>query len=91
MGGVGLGSRLMSTLHDSLDTTGTEWMARGLCRAFDRDVFFPRDGHGVSVALKICRGCPVRTQCLAYALDQHIEYGIWGATSERERRRLAHL
>lgn len=79
----------MSTFTDVVDTESTSWMAQGRCRQVDRDVFFPRDGHGVSVALEICRRCPVRAQCLAYAIDQHIEHGIWGGTSERERRRLA--
>ncbi|MGH9301818.1 MAG: WhiB family transcriptional regulator, partial [Acidimicrobiales bacterium] len=51
--------------------------------------FFPSDGVGVEVARHICAECPVRTPCLEYALDNHIDHGVWGGTSERERRRIA--
>ena len=37
-------------------------------------------------AREFCRTCPVRTECLAHALDQRIEFGVWGGTTERERR-----
>jgi WhiB family redox-sensing transcriptional regulator len=36
----------------------------------------------------ICRGCPVRTECLADALDNRHEFGVWGGMTERERRAL---
>lgn len=36
----------------------------------------------------LCLGCPVRAQCLADALDNRIEFGMWGGMTERERRRL---
>lgn len=36
----------------------------------------------------LCFGCPVRTQCLADALDSHTEFGVWGGLTERERRAL---
>ncbi len=39
-------------------------------------------------ARQLCRGCPVRTECLAHALDQRIEFGVWGGMTERERRAL---
>ena len=39
-------------------------------------------------AKRICRNCPVRTECLAYALDYGMEYGVWGGMTERERRSL---
>ncbi len=67
---------------------GTEWMADGSCRAYPAAVFFPRDGLGVIKAQKICANCPVREQCLEYALVEHVDHGVWGGTSERERRRL---
>ena len=40
-------------------------------------------------AAGICRDCPVKTACLEYALANHIDHGVWGGTSERERRRIA--
>jgi WhiB family redox-sensing transcriptional regulator len=36
----------------------------------------------------LCTGCPVRTECLAHALDHRIEHGVWGGMTERERRAL---
>jgi WhiB family transcriptional regulator, redox-sensing transcriptional regulator len=36
----------------------------------------------------ICRGCRIRTECLADALDSRIEFGVWGGMTERERRAL---
>lgn len=36
----------------------------------------------------VCTGCPVRTECLADALDNHVEFGVWGGMTERERRAL---
>jgi WhiB family redox-sensing transcriptional regulator len=36
----------------------------------------------------VCLGCPVRMECLAEALDNKIEFGVWGGMTERERRAL---
>ena len=36
----------------------------------------------------ICAGCPVKTLCLEYALEQRVDHGVWGGASERERRRI---
>jgi RNA polymerase sigma factor (sigma-70 family) len=36
----------------------------------------------------VCTGCPVRTECLADALDNRVEFGVWGGMTERERRAL---
>ncbi|MCU1362676.1 MAG: putative WhiB family transcriptional regulator [Acidimicrobiaceae bacterium] len=65
-----------------------EWMADGKCREYPAETFFPRDGTGVIVAQRICATCPVASECLIYALDNHIDHGVWGGKSERERRRL---
>jgi WhiB family redox-sensing transcriptional regulator len=66
----------------------TNWMARGTCRYEPPATFFPSDGVGVEYAKRICATCPVREQCLEYALDNRIDHGVWGGTSERQRRRL---
>ena len=50
--------------------TDTLWMAEGLCRDKPPAIFFPSDGVGVDRARKICATCPVREECLEYALDQ---------------------
>ena len=67
----------------------TEWMNEGNCRNFPPAVFFPADGAGVDRARLICTTCPVTSQCLEYALAEHIDHGVWGGCSERERRRIA--
>ncbi len=67
---------------------GTEWMADGLCREYSPETFFPRDGMGVIVAQRICAECPVKAPCLEYALSNRVDHGVWGGTSERERRRI---
>lgn len=71
---------------EELDTT---WMEDGECRKHLSETFFPRDGTGVAIATGICARCPVKEPCLEYALYHHIKHGVWGGTSERERRRIA--
>jgi WhiB family transcriptional regulator, redox-sensing transcriptional regulator len=66
----------------------TEWMADGKCRDYPAATFFPQDGVGVIRAQRICATCPVAGQCLEYALVNHVDHGVWGGKSERERRRL---
>ena len=65
-----------------------EWMLRAKCRGISPSDFFPSDGVGVEVAQQICHDCPVRSDCLEYALAHRIEHGVWGGASERERRRI---
>ena len=67
---------------------GDEWMARGRCRDFPSEMFFPTSARGVAQARRVCRLCAVADQCLEYALEYGVEHGIWGGKSERERRRL---
>lgn len=65
------------------------WMAAAKCRNMRPEVFFPSDGMGVEVARAICADCPVKSPCLEYALENRVDHGVWGGTSERERRRIA--
>ena len=65
-----------------------EWMMDGKCRDIPPATFFPSDGVGVDVARRICAECPVKGPCLEYALLNRIDHGVWGGTSERERRRI---
>ncbi|MGW3917860.1 WhiB family transcriptional regulator, partial [Streptomyces sp. NPDC005070] len=67
--------------------TSTDWSDRGLCRTADPDDLFV-EGAAQNRAKMLCIGCPVLTECLAYALDQRIEHGVWGGMTERERRAL---
>ncbi|GAB2924607.1 WhiB family transcriptional regulator [Streptomyces mayteni] len=63
------------------------WSARAACRRADPDELFVQ-GAAQNRAKAVCLGCPVRTECLADALDNRVEFGVWGGMTERERRAL---
>jgi WhiB family redox-sensing transcriptional regulator len=65
-----------------------EWMAGGLCAQTDSAAFFPEKGGSTREAKRICQGCEVRDECLEYALENGIRFGVWGGLSELERRKL---
>jgi WhiB family redox-sensing transcriptional regulator len=54
----------------------------------DPELFFPARGASTGEAKEVCRGCVVRIECLDYAVAANEKQGIWGGTSERERRRV---
>lgn len=64
------------------------WQDRAACRGLDTELFFPKRGELAGVALATCGECPVRQPCLDHALGFAERFGIWGGTSERQRRRL---
>lgn len=63
------------------------WRARAACLGADPNLFFPEPNHHGLQAKAVCSTCPVRVECLEYAMA-HKAYGVWGGTSERERRTL---
>ena len=62
------------------------WAASAACRG-GSDALFVR-GAEQNRAKLICGGCEVKAECLAEALDNRIEWGVWGGMTERERRAL---
>ena len=74
--------------YDVLFDMESNWMADGSCNEHPPSLFFPSDGVGVEVAKKICAACPSKEPCLEYALANRIDHGVWGGTSERQRRRI---
>src|SRR5699024_7797051 len=68
-------------------TEDQSWAARGACVSMDPDGFFVQ-GAEQNRAKTTCVACPVKTECLADALDNRIDFGVWGGMTERERRRL---
>lgn len=66
------------------------WMADAACSRVDPALWFPDKGDGRSGkhAKAICATCPVVDSCREYALLNNETFGIWGATSERDRRKL---
>jgi hypothetical protein len=84
----------MSPVEAQVQDSG--WQALAACQGADLSLFFapnyfevgPAKGNREAKAKLICRSCPVRTDCLSYALDTGEEHGVWGGLNERERRRL---
>ena len=68
--------------------TEPEWMPKAACRDSGVSAYFPARGESAAFAKATCAGCPVCADCLQYALDDPELHGIWGGTSERERRAL---
>lgn len=66
-----------------------DWSLSAKCRGMG-DALFPEPAEQKRMRT-LCSDCPVRSICLAEALDNRIEYGIWGGTTERERRHLLRL
>lgn len=64
-----------------------DWPSHAACRDSDPDSLFVQ-GAAQNRAKSVCGGCSVRTECLADALDNDIEFGVWGGMTERERRAL---
>ncbi|MGD7002165.1 WhiB family transcriptional regulator [Corynebacterium halotolerans] len=86
--------------HDSLVRNGDEcpglaggnvdrgeWVTKAKCREGDPDALFVR-GAEQRKAAAICRHCPVLEHCRADALDNRVEFGVWGGLTERQRRAL---
>ena len=69
--------------------TRPAWHQHGACRGADPNLFFPERGESVKEAKAVCARCPVRAECLEYALENHEVVGIWGGLSARERRQLS--
>lgn len=74
----------------------TDWQQHGLCRVEDATVFFP-PGHfehkpereaREAKAKAICARCPVRAQCLDWALTTREPHGVWGGLSESDRKQV---
>lgn len=63
------------------------WRVAARCRVVDADGLFVR-GRRQREARRFCGACPVRTECLAHALDHRVEIGVWGGMTERQRRAL---
>jgi len=61
---------------------------KAACLGLDPNLFFPERGASVDAAKRVCMSCPVRAECLEFALVEVVKHGIFGGTSEHERRRL---
>jgi WhiB family transcriptional regulator, redox-sensing transcriptional regulator len=69
----------------------TDWRHSAICRDEDPELFFPIGNSGpallqIAEAKTVCRRCPVVSRCLAWALENGEDTGVWGGMSEDERR-----
>ena len=67
------------------------WRTSALCRQTDPDLFFPVGTTGsaldhIAAAKAVCERCPVQDPCLQFAIETNQDSGVWGGTSEEERR-----
>jgi WhiB family redox-sensing transcriptional regulator len=68
-----------------------QWMDDAVCRQVGVQGFFPDKGESakVRIAKEICSACPVVAECLAFGINE--PFGIWGGTTEVERRKIRKL
>jgi WhiB family transcriptional regulator, redox-sensing transcriptional regulator len=66
------------------------WQSQGLCISADPELFFQQGELAERLPKRICRACPVRSECLEFALTHPkiAAFGVWGGMSERERRKM---
>lgn len=86
----------MATLPLLAAAPSTEWQIHGLCRAVDSTIFFPpahfehkpeREAREKR-AKAVCNECPVRSECLEWALSTREPHGVWGGYAEGERKHM---
>lgn len=84
------GQPTLGLIADLLGFQPEPWRAEAACAdpTIPADIFWPQRGESVREAKAVCRTCPVTAECLDYALTTGAHHGIWGATTERERRRI---
>ena len=75
-------------LADARSDTARAWTARALCVGADPKLFFPPGDGPAAEARQMCETCPVRGQCLAYAVTADERFGIWGGLDPHERHSL---
>jgi len=81
---------VFENLIEALEAEGIDmaWQDFANCRGADPDLFFPERGASTRTAKGICRECSVQVECLEFAIVSSEKFGIWGALSERERRKI---
>lgn len=82
---------LMQGIFDLGYGTGGDlsWMEDALCAQTDPDIFYPEKGGSTTPATSVCANCTVRSECLDYAVTNDIRHGIWGGTSDNDRKRMS--
>ena len=84
---------MVMTFSRTFEWDDSGWRDDAACRDTDPNLFFPAGTTGIAVeeieaAKALCQSCPVRAQCLEFAMIANQEAGIWGGTTEEERRKM---
>ena len=83
-------------MNDTMDIPALEapvlderpWAVFSACRETDPGIFFASTRDDERAALVVCSTCSVKDDCLGFALETRERFGVWGGTSERERKKL---
>lgn len=90
-------THLGGTVLPTPETPGTapvrDWRDTAACRDTDPDLFFPVGSTGLAAqqiiaAKAVCEACASKALCLQFAIENNQDSGVWGGTSEEERRTL---
>lgn len=84
----------LSARHGSgrdVDTDSTDWRMRAVCRTEDPELFWPvgTSGPALAQAMKakaVCKRCPVMNECYQWGVETRMGEGVWGGTTEEDRR-----
>lgn len=63
-----------------------DWVEQARCRGLDPEQFFRRGAAQSRGAIRVCGRCEVQDECLRYAVDHDVDFGVWGGLTERQRR-----
>jgi len=78
----------LAPLEPEPDTSSAPWYRYARCRGHEPDLWFPIAPDIGARAVRICSVCPVRLDCLAWAVENNERIGIWGGVSARKRQRI---
>lgn len=84
----GMASNLLVLVDLVTEEHAPDWRDQALCAQTDPAVFYPEKGESPRPAKRVCRGCAVRPECLEYALANDEKFGVWGGTSDLDRRKI---
>ncbi|MEA2023414.1 MAG: WhiB family transcriptional regulator [Actinomycetota bacterium] len=83
-------------MNDTMDSPALEapilderpWAVFSACREADPSIFFAVTRDDERAALVVCSSCSVQEQCLEFALETNERFGVWGGTTERQRKKM---
>lgn len=83
----------IAELQTGTDLENAAWRSDAACRDTDPDLFFPVGTTGpaitqIDAAKEVCAACEARVECLEFAIATNQDSGVWGGTSEEERRKI---